>query len=267
MNDQPGSEPESPAPRTPQPAPVRPVFQERHERPTSPTLVLAARPRSKALAIASLLLAVLGFLCAPLGVLALLLGVFALGKISRGTAAGRGPAIAGAVLGPLGLIVSIPLACAVVVPNLVAPRGHPNETGAVQMLCVYSGAQSIYRRGSWDEAGPTYATRLPDLHFQVDATGKQLNLIDASFAAASGVSGQPRQGYLFENMETIDGEPINWTEDFAICALPVDYGRGGRKTLVMRSNGAIWAKDQGPEGGFVTDFPSDPGREGWERVQ
>jgi Domain of unknown function (DUF4190)/Protein of unknown function (DUF2950) len=281
VSDQPdtapeGSTPETPAgPKvpapapasTPAPVPVRPHFQERYERPTSPTVVLSARPPSKILAITSLLLAILGVVCAPLGVLALLLGISALGKISRGTAAGKGLAIAGTVLGAVGLLVSIPLTCTVVIPSLTSSGAHPNELKAIGMLRTYSRAQSLYRRGAFDGGPPTYASRFPDLHSQSDATGRQLNLIDASFANAEGPSGVPRHGYLYADLDTVGGKPINWVKDFGLCARPAKYEQQGRKTFIMRSKGAIWAKDQGPGGGFVTDFPSDPGREGWERVQ
>lgn len=67
-----------------------------------------AQPASRGLAIASLVLGIL-WLCGVGAVLALIFGIVALRRVRRGVGAGKGMAIAGIVLGSLGILVGVVL--------------------------------------------------------------------------------------------------------------------------------------------------------------
>jgi hypothetical protein len=130
------------------------------------------------------------------------------------------------------------------------------ETNAVGALKTYAAAQAIYQKTDWDGDGKfVYA----------DSLGKlaAVGLIDKAFAKARGPKGKPWHGYLFLECQSIGGQPIDWTTDFALCGIPAKYGHTGYRSFVMCTNGTIFPKDQGPAGGFVSDFPADPINAGW----
>jgi hypothetical protein len=86
-------------------------------------------------------------------------------------------------------------------------------------------------------------------------------LLDRAFAQAKGPDGTPKHGYLFYSMETIGGEKINWANDFGLCAVPAEYGKTGRTTFIISTNGTVFSIDN--MGKPVTDYPADPTEEGW----
>jgi hypothetical protein len=133
---------------------------------------------------------------------------------------------------------------------------RPREVGAVEALRVYVKAQAEYRRGDYDGDGQLeYSDSLEEL--------ADLGLIPPEMANARGRGGIPYGGYLFRELKTIAGKPIDWQYDFAISAIPARYGKTGYRTFVVSTNGTIMGPDLGPGTGFVDDYPADPCAAGW----
>jgi hypothetical protein len=131
------------------------------------------------------------------------------------------------------------------------------EANACQSLRNYIVAQEAFRRAACNGKGePTFADALPKLR----------KLLPAEFIAAHGSRGTPYHGYIFREMKTIGGVPINWTSDFAICAIPARYGVTGFRTFIVTSTGFICGRDCGYDGrpvDFVDDYPADLMGTGW----
>ena len=106
-----------------------------------------AAEKTSGLAIASLIFVVL-FLFFPLPLVAIVLGHVSLSQIkkSAGRLGGRGLAIAGLVLGYLG-IAMIPLiliVAAIAIPNLLRARMAANEASTAQTIRILDTAQVTY---------------------------------------------------------------------------------------------------------------------------
>ena len=89
-------------------------------------------------------------------------------------------------------------------------------------------------------------------------------LVGREFAAARGDDGKPYMGYRFREMQTIWGIRINWTGDFALCATPAEYGKSGRRTYIVKTDGDVWWKDLG-ESRFLKNYPQNLEDEGWKK--
>ena len=227
----------------------------------------AEAPPSSGLAVASLVLGILGIVCFPLiGVIGLILGIVALVKCSKGTASGQGMAIGGVITGVLSVIM-IPVMMAIVVPSMLRARQGSLEANTIGSCRAYASAQIMFHRSDWKGSGTPgvleYATPYTLLSTQKDNTGNPIDLIDSTFAAAQGPNGVPKHGYLFQDMQTMGGVKINWVDDYALCAIPAQYGKTGRRTFIINTMGTVFGKDQGPGGTFVTDFPANPVAQGW----
>jgi hypothetical protein len=141
------------------------------------------------------------------------------------------------------------------------------EMLTIGSLRTYCNAQIMSRPGDWDtDEILTFAHPYTQLYGKPDRAGQKLPLICAAFAAARGPRGKPYRGYLFKDMKTIYGKPINWAVDYGLCATPAQYGRTGRRTFIVVTDGVVWSKDLG-ESRFIADFPADPAAEGWENTE
>jgi hypothetical protein len=135
---------------------------------------------------------------------------------------------------------------------------------AIGTCRTYVAAQTMFKRVDWDGDGELeYAADFTDLHNQLDGSGEPIWLIDSAFASAKGTDGQPKHGYLFQEMKTIAGRPIDWAKECALCAIPSVYGRTGYRTFIVGVDGTVFGLDQGEDGTFVDDYPADPPAEGW----
>jgi len=145
------------------------------------------------------------------------------------------------------------------------PRCRGYHGYAVGCMRSYASAQSMYHRNDWDgDTELEYATPFPRLNTDVDGAGTPIQLIDTAFAEATGgADRKAKRGYTFRDMKTIGRKPINWADDYALCAVPLIYGRTGYCTLIVSTNGTVWCKDRGKGAGFVDDFPRDPVKAGW----
>ncbi|HOX07369.1 MAG TPA: DUF2950 family protein [Planctomycetota bacterium] len=176
------------------------------------------------------------------------------GVKSADLAAAYGTELAFAVLGPE------PPA-----PEEVAVRAlKANETAAIGSCRTYATAQIIFKRNDWDDdAVLSYARDYRTLASTKDGAGQAIMLIDAAFAAAAGAKGQPKAGYVFQDVKTIGGKEIDWINDYALCATPAEYGKTGKRTFLIDTTGTVYAKDLG-KAGFVEAWPADPLKDGWE---
>jgi len=163
------------------------------------------------------------------------------------------------------LISAAAVAGVPVTVGLVGLFRHRAEERIVRQLRAYRDAQYAYHREDRDGDKRTeYARTAQDLLALQDLPDEVRKLVDAGFAAARGAKGQPRDGYLYLEMKTVFGVPINWEGEFAICATPAEYGRAGRKTYILKTDGDVWARDLG-RSEFVEDFPMDVSGKGWEK--
>ena len=165
------------------------------------------------------------------------------------------------------LFVMISIIAAIAIPSLLAARSASrvsSETAAVGSCRAYAGSQTIYHRNDWDHDGRlSYAHPFTLMSTCVDGTaGGSIRLLDEAFAAASSPK-TPKHGYWFKDMETLGGRPIDWSNDFALCAMPAKYGGARRRTFLVSTAGTVWGKDLG-KSGFVADFPADPAAAGWK---
>jgi len=160
------------------------------------------------------------------------------------------------------VVAIIAIIAAIAIPSLLAARRSSLETNAVGSCRAYAEAQTIYKRVDWDKDGKfTYATSFPLLNTALDANGDPIQLIDSAFAAADSPN-SPKHGYCFRDMLTIARVPIDWEQDFALCATPAVYGRTGYRTFIVKTDGTTYGKDLGSSE-FVDDYPADPAADGW----
>ncbi len=161
-----------------------------------------------------------------------------------------------------GLLV-LPLIGWGLVKAVSRPRRIPCYGGnAISSCRAYAEAQFMYKKNDWDQDGKlTYAPTFPLLHTTPDENGVPIQFIDAAFAGA-GPGGAPKHGYLFRDMVSIAGQPIDWEKDCALCATPAVHGRTGYRTFIVKADGTVFGKDFGGSR-FVDDFPADPTAEGW----
>jgi hypothetical protein len=172
-----------------------------------------------------------------------------------------GLTFAGLLLLPLAAWGSVPLVRGALNSAFGARTCDP-ESSAIGSCMSYAMAQTVYRRTDWDGDGRlTYAPRLAMLNAAPGRDGMPIRLIDASLAAATSPN-SPKQGYCFREMQTIGGRPIDWEKDFALCAMPEEYGLVGRFTFIVGTDGRILGKDLG-RAEFVADYPANPRAEGW----
>ena len=158
------------------------------------------------------------------------------------------------------LAVVLAIITTTVIPNLWPPAHvSSTETGAVGSCRAYAGAQVLYRK-----ANNQYANPYAKLYNASDPTKCYLA---KNFVDARGPTGDPKQGYLFQECKTIGGKPIDWTKEFAFCAIPSRHGKTGHRSFIVTTDGTVYGKDQGPKGTFVTDFPANLKAAGWELAE
>lgn len=159
------------------------------------------------------------------------------------------------------VVVGVPL-----VYGIVGARRQAAEDRIVGQLQAYKESQYAWHRegreGSKQLRYVQDYTKLVDFAEAPEAARK---LVDSAFAAARGADGKAKYGCQYRELGTIFGNPINWDGDFGICATPAVYGRTGRRTYLMKTDGDVWWKDLG-KSEFVTDFPQGIEAAGWQKV-
>jgi hypothetical protein len=160
------------------------------------------------------------------------------------------------------------------VPVGIGLHGHfkrSAERRVADLLRAYCQAQYAYHAKDRDgDEKLEYCRKLPDLAGLRPETKSDAEpaepWVGEDFAAAHGAGGRPLHGYLFAEMKTIWEIPINWDGDFALCAVPADYGRTGRLTFIIKTDGDVWVKDLG-SAELLDDYPSMADTKGWRKAE
>jgi hypothetical protein len=192
-----------------------------------PMYIASGEPSGKA--TASLICGVLFFIV-PAALCAIIFGHLALSEIKRsgGRLIGEGRAIAGLVLGYIGLagIPFILIIAAIAIPNLLRVRGAHPEASAVGSLHTIRSAEINYRL-TYPEVG--FACSLPQLSGnQNNPSSTNAGLIDQRLA--SGVKNQ----YRFSLVDCGAGAPP-FTK-YRVSASPI---RPGMRTFCSDQDGEI----------------------------
>jgi len=194
--------------------------------------VAAGPQKTSGLAIASLVLGI--FLFFPLSIPAIILGHIALSQIkkSAGGIGGRGLAIAGLVLGYLGiaLIPFVLIIAAIAIPNLLRARNAANEASAAASLRTINTAQVTYQ-SQFPTIG--YAPDLRSLGGSAPCTSSPATacLIDERLAVATEPPG--RNGYIFAMSRSADGS------QYLVTAVPVTPRQTGVRTFCSTEDGEV----------------------------
>lgn len=196
------------------------------------------------MALWSLITGLFSFCVPLLGILAIILGVLGIGNINKTGQGGRNLAIAGIVLGSLGVLFILMILPAIAIPSLLRSRMSANEACMIGSLKTIAAGQTDYN----NNASPhTYTGSLACLGSGQGAGGVQF--IDPQLA--TGV----KSGYSFE---LVAGEPIEsgmqeygasiWT--WSATAWPIDYRSTGVRSAYVDETGIVRAGDEG--GGKAT---------------
>ena len=184
--------------------------------------VYAGQPQTSGKAIASLVCGIINIF--PLFIVAIILGHISFSEIKKsgGRLKGEGMAIAGLVMGYLG-IVAIPLIliiAAIAIPNLLRARISANEASAVGSLRSVINAEMDYQQA----------------HQNVGFT---CNLSDLSGLIDSGIASGQKTGYVFAlqscGSET-EGGPAT---KFQVIARPLTFNTTGVRAFCADDTGVI----------------------------
>jgi competence protein ComGC len=199
--------------------------------PAAAATAPGAPPATSGKAIASLACGVFIF-AFPMSILAIIFGHMSLSEIrkSAGRLKGEGVALAGLVLGYLGVagIPVILIIAAIAIPNLRRPRIAANEASAAAAVRTLAIAETSYA-ASHPEAG--YTCALSDL--------VKAGLIDERLE-----SGQ-RSGYSFELLgcsADADGSP---NRHFRMVAYPVTLNTTGRRAFCADESAVVKMDEKG----------------------
>lgn len=201
--------------------------------------------KTSGMAIASLIFGIL-FLFFPLNIVAIVLGHISLSQIkkSAGRLGGRGMAIAGLVLGYLG-IAMIPIVliiAAIAIPNLLRARIAANESSAAQSIRIINNAQVSYQ--------VTYPTVgfAPDLQ-SLDGGSSctifsptRACLIEDKLALATRPPGL--HGYIFAMARSTDAS------QYVVSAIPEQRHQTGIRSFCSTEDGVVRVD---PNGDPITD--------------
>ncbi len=200
-----------------------------------------APEKTSGMAIASLVFG-LFFLLFPMSIVAIVFGHISLSQIkkSAGRLGGKGLAIAGLVLGYLG-IAMIPLIliiAAIAIPNLLRARIAANEASAVNGVRRISAAQVSYQ-SQFPAVG--FAPDLQSLGgaSPCSASPATACLIDNDLARATALPGW--HGYTFALKRSDDGT------QYFVTATPVTRNQTGIRSFCSTEDGVTRADPNGAE--------------------
>ena len=177
-------------------------------------------------AIASLICGLFFFLL-PASIAAVVLGHLSLSEIkkSAGRIQGQGLAIAGLVLGYMGLaFIPVAIVAAIAIPNLLRARISANEASAVSALRVVATAEVSYHQDH-PEKGFTC-----DLH-ELRSAGK----IDASLASGT------KNGYVLTLDQCLAGESGAAVQKYHLVARPLRRNQTGVRSFCSDESAVIRA--------------------------
>lgn len=178
-----------------------PVGNDTQLTPAGQSSATPGLPRTSGKAITSLVCGLFFFLF-PLALAAVVFGHISISEIqkSAGRIAGRGMAVAGLVLGYLGLsIIPVLIIAAIAIPNLLRARIAANEESAAASVHILNTAEIAY------------ATQHPDLGFSCN-----LNDLNLDGRLAAGV----KNGYIFQLQNCAPRESSGPNVSFQLLAVP-----------------------------------------------
>jgi type IV pilus assembly protein PilA len=162
----------------------------------------------------------------PIAVIAIILGHFSLSEIkkSAGHITGRGMAIAGLILGYLGIaFIPLLIIAAIAIPNLIRSKMAANEASAVGALKSYNYALATYASNCPNNGFPRSLENLGPRQGSVkDERCKHEGLLDNSLGIAQPV----KSGYRFEYAPGLPNE-LGQITKFELFARPVRGGKTG----------------------------------------
>lgn len=162
-----------------------------------------------------------------------------------------------------------------------------NEVAALAALHQLVTTESVWRQTDADRNGFSdyWTLDVAAFHFRLDANRSTVQLIDINIARADrrGLGAyekadpSPFHGYWTRSMksdakgasycmdEDGDGKRETSPVGFAFCAWPAEYGKSGRRTLIVNEEGVVYAKDLGSGATEGCDaWPAeDPTTAGW----
>ena len=201
--------------------------------PSSNMPVSVAPQKTSGMAIASLIFGIF-FIFFPLSIPAIVFGHIALSQIKRSTGrlGGRGLAIAGLVMGYLGIAV-IPLIliiAAIAIPNLLRARIAANEALAATTVRSINTAQVIYQ-ATYPAIG--YARDLASLGGAEPCTPSQAMacLVENKIVVATAPSGL--YGYVFAVATSSDGK------EYVVSAMPTGRNETGVRSFCSTEDGVV----------------------------
>ena len=176
---------------------------------------------------------------------AIVFGHIALSQIkkSAGRLGGRGIAIAGLVLGYLGIAIIPPILiiAAIAIPNLLRARTAANEASTVSAIRMIDTAQVTYQ-ATYPAIG--YARDLASLGGAEPCTASAATacLIENKIAVATAPPG--RNGYIFALVTSVD------SSQYVVSAAPITRNQSGRRSFCSTEDGVVRAD---PSGAAVPD--------------
>jgi hypothetical protein len=189
-------------------------------------------PQNSNKALASLICGVL-FLFVPASIAAVILGHFALVDIKRsaGRLAGHGMAVAGLVMGYLGIAITAMFTIAIVFAVRTTLRHNvpANEFAAIQTMRTYNQALKAYAAKCPQQGYPATLVRLGP----GNGDCSHANLLDARLAIARPV----KLGYQFVYSPGVSG--AERVAVFALVASPVQPGLTGKQYFFLDESGVI----------------------------
>jgi type II secretory pathway pseudopilin PulG len=236
-----------------------------------------AAPRTNGKAIASLVCGLIGFFGVA-SLAAIILGHISRGEIKRsaGQLKGSGMALAGLILGYMGVIaIPILIIAAIAIPNLLHAKIDANETAAVASLRTINAAQATYSTTNPEKG---VACTMADLgqanlidsalaggvkggyHFTISDCSQSLNISEARAAGYStdqilgyldksgqfGVQAALSEGYSEQDViDYLEEAQRNGKEftgpaiKYKVFAYPAEPGQSGQRAFCSDQNGVV----------------------------
>ena len=204
---------------------------------TSPYIGANPAGQTSSMAIASLICGILAFLT-PAAIAAIIMGHISRSEIrkSAGRLKGSGMALAGLILGYLGIAI-IPLfliIAAIAIPNLIRSRMVANEFSAMATVRVINTAEV------------TFASRNPDIGFTCD-----LSRLAGSGLIDNVLAGRIKSGYRFR-LNGCAGTPAG---SYFLTAYPLKAGTTGRRVFCSDQTGMVRYEDPGSSAACSSSSP------------
>lgn len=203
--------------------------------PAAGQAVWGGPPQNSGKALASLICSLVFFLWPFSSLAAVILGHVSLSEMKRsaGRITGQGLAIAGLVLGYIGMTFGFLIVAAIAIPNLLRARMAANEASAVGSLRTYNTALIAYAQECPNQGYPPSLNNLGPANGNPDKCTRA-NLVDAMLGTEMPI----RSGYRFyyaPNSYDAGGHVVTFT----LAADPMTPGTTGMRHFFTDESGVI----------------------------